>query len=138
MQELTEAHRRALGALAILTEQKLLEIELAFIKAGFHQPLHLSFLNDLTIEKKDALRKIMEQLKKALKELGTEYGIKREENSIQKEVYTKTVFLWEMLCEYTDHRLNNYGVLDEGVIRDIDKRVNNMIDLAMEMQKACE
>lgn len=138
MIELKEAHQRVLNMLAIITEQKLMEIELSFIKQDFHQPINLTFSNDLSIEKKDKLHEVIQRLKTELKEFSQIYNVPKEQNSIQREVYTKTVFLWETLCEYTGHRLNHYGDVEEDVLSGIEKRVNYMIDLTLEMQKICK
>ncbi len=134
MKELSEAHSRAINTLLVLTEQKLLEIELSFVKPSFHKPCHVLYENDLSLDKKEELRSIMDDIRKELKTWDEVYKVRRQSNSVYAEVFTTISFLWEMLCEYTDHRLNNYGYLDEETISDIDARVNRIVELSKNMQ----
>jgi hypothetical protein len=137
MNELKESHLRALSSLALLTEKRLMEIEFAFIKPEFHQPVNIFYKEDLSAEQINQLRKVIHRFKEELQSFSTLYQIKEEENSIQREVYTKSVFLWETFCEYTGHRLKEYGALKEETLHGIEEHVNALIALSLEMQQIC-
>ncbi len=137
MNELKESHLRALSSLALLTEKRLMEIEFAFIKPDFHQPVNMVYKKDLCADKINQLRKVIHRFRDELKSFSAVYQIKEEENSMQREVYTKTVFLWETFCEYTGHRLKEYGALREETLQGIEERVNALIALSLEMQQIC-
>lgn len=134
--QLRESHQRGFHSLAIVTEMKLLDMQLCMLKYQLHKPVHFILEDNLSDEEKQKVLQLIDEVKKLLKEFGEKYNIKNDERNLRHELSVDAVILWQDLCEYTN--IQGYGPIDESIRLEYESHIERMIKLVLDIKNVCE
>lgn len=138
MAELTEAYQRVFGAVAKVTEEKLLEIELLFEKIKLQKKIAQTLEDDLSTEQKQKIQKAIDRGYDIVKKFHADYKLSVHEESLRKDIRSKASFLWQELEDSWSKKLSGYGGLDEKTGKDLDKRIKELIEVVRTIGSAAE
>lgn len=113
MQTLSENHRRAFTAIAVIIEKRLIEMELSFLKRDLADPVIVHSIEDLDVHLKDSIRRDIADLKRLLRDFRDAYGLDPDKRSQRLELNITASFLWEDLVGLSGKKMDAYGTLDD-------------------------
>lgn len=136
--EVPENYFRVFRSMAQLIEEKLIDMEMSFLK--FRQPkrVHLQYVYDIDEPASTQIKQIIFQMYQELKQFVDDYHIPGKTFSLHKQLMVQNAFLWEDLENSRSKRIRGHGAIDDQLMQQLDAFVDRLVSLSNQINEICD
>ncbi|MBX6380003.1 MAG: hypothetical protein IRZ01_04900 [Thermoflavifilum aggregans] len=136
--ELPENYFRVFRSLAQLIEEKLMEMEMSFVR--FQQPtrVHLEYQYDLDEADCNRIKQVIGRMYQELEVFVNRYQIPPRSFSLRKQLLVQNSFLWEDLENSRSKRIRGYGAVNDVLMQELDTFLDHLIMFSNQISDICQ
>jgi len=126
-QNFSESHRRTISSALKVVERLVVEIESA-LKSPVQETMFV-LVDDVDHDRREQSLRRIKEIKTTIARLHSKYNLPTEKLGVSWMIQINKTKIWEVLCNTTSKRLNNYGTLPSEEAPGFDNDISQLMSM---------